>query len=126
MSGIVDPNGNGTSYSYDQQGRAISRAIQGVGVHTYLYQPGAILIAVDPQGSAYHQLHGERFRALRPEQNALGAVTSYTQKCEPAGDEPPVAYAGVSGPRTKLRRRRIGFQRPEPSGMRTSYAYDSV
>ena len=43
LSRITDPNGYATDYSYDQQRRAVSRSVAGVGVTTYLYQPGFML-----------------------------------------------------------------------------------
>ena len=108
MSGIVDPNGYGTSYSYDMQGRAISRAIQGVGVHTYLYQPGAILM-VDPVGNITTQLTGSGF-GLSALQNGLGAVTSYTRNANLARRR-ELADTARRHLDYQLQRRRVGFQR---------------
>jgi YD repeat-containing protein len=50
MTGILDPNGYGTSYAYDQQNRVTARTVSGVGVTTYLYQPGAML-EIDAAGN---------------------------------------------------------------------------
>lgn len=77
LSGIVDPNGYGTSYSFDMQGRIINRVIQGAGTYTYLYQPNLMWI-VDPLGNITTQTTGSSF-SLTNLQDALGAITSYTR-----------------------------------------------
>src|SRR5437660_6864060 len=58
LSGIVDPNGWGTSYSYDQQRRVVSRTVSGAGVTTYLYQSGLVW-TVDALGNLTTQTTGD-------------------------------------------------------------------
>src|SRR5579871_1751792 len=76
LSGIIDPNGYGTSYTYDQQRRVVTRTIQGVGVTTYLYQPG-LMWTVDALGHPTTQTTGGSF-SLSGLTDAGGEMTSFT------------------------------------------------
>ena len=63
LSGVVDPNGYGTSYSFDMQSRVINRVIQGVGTYTYLYAASstrqrAFALACESRGSGRRTVHG--------------------------------------------------------------------
>ena len=121
LSGILDPAGNGTSYLYDQQGRAANRIIQGVGIHTYLYQPGAIL-SLDPMGSTVTQMTGGSF-ALSAAQNAVGGVTSYTRNANLQETSRQMPSGGIWT--TNYNAAGLVSSSVSPLNLRTSYVYDS-
>ena len=67
MTGIVDPNGYGTSYTFDRQKRVTTRTVQANSAKTsYLYQPGYMTI-VDALG-------GVTTQATSGSNYALGAL----------------------------------------------------
>ena len=71
LSGILDPNGFGTSYGYDMQGRVNARTIQGVGSYNYLYQP-TTMMSVDPLGGmAVSTLDDITFKYLKLRETSL-------------------------------------------------------
>ena len=77
LSGIVDPNGYGTSYSFDQQRRTVSRTVAGVGTTSFLYQPGAHFV-VDALSSITTHLTNSNF-AVTATTNPLNALMTFTR-----------------------------------------------
>jgi YD repeat-containing protein len=120
LSGIVDPNGYGTSYTYDRQKRVVTRTVAGVGVTTYLYQP-SVMLTVDVLGNVTTQTTGANF-SLSSMQNPLGALVTFTRNANnqetsrqtPTGAVWTTLYDGsgnVSG-------------RISPLGQQTTFSYD--
>jgi RHS repeat-associated protein len=77
MSQVVDPNGYGTSYTYDQQGRVVTKSVATAGVTTYQYQP-TFMWLTDPLGNLTTHTLGNNF-ALAALTNPLGAIVSITR-----------------------------------------------
>jgi YD repeat-containing protein len=121
LSGIVSPNGFGTSYTYDQQKRVTKRTVAGVGTTTYLYQPG-VMLTVDVLGHVTTQTTGTGF-SLSGMQNAAGALVTFTRNAAnqetsrqmPTGAVWTTLYDGsgnVSG-------------QVSPLGFQTTYTHDA-
>ncbi len=121
LSGIVSPNGYGTSYLYDMQSRVTGRIIQGVGQSTYLYQPG-YMTTIDPLGSLLTQALGTDF-SLSGAQNQLGYITSYTRNAnlQETGRQMPLGGVWTRNYTT------AGLVSSEetPLGAITTYGHDS-
>ncbi len=86
LSGIISPNGYGTSYLYDMQSRVTNRIIQGVGQYTYLYQPG-YMTTIDSVGKLVNTSSRDRLQPLRGAEPARVYHLLYPKR-QPSGDEP--------------------------------------
>ena len=82
MTGIVDPNGYGTSYTFDRQKRVTTRTVQANSAKTsYLYQPGYMTI-VDALGGVTTQATSGSNYALGALQNPDGTTVSITRNAQ--------------------------------------------
>ena len=86
LTGITDPNGYLTTYSYDSNRRVVLRGIAGIGLHTYTYNAGTVLMQ-DPMGArTTHAVNANM--ALTASTNPLGAGTDPDAQCQRPGDKP--------------------------------------
>ena len=122
LSGIIDPNGYGTSYTYDQQKRVRTRSVAGSGVTTYLYQPNA-MTTIDVLGNITTQATGTGF-AVSSIGNALGAVTTFTRNANNQETSRQTPTGAGSGRRVTMGRGMCRV-RSIRLGNRTTYSHDS-
>jgi len=121
LSGLVDPNGYATSYTYDQQKRVVTRTIAGGAVTTYLYQPGAMW-EVDALGNVATQSFDANF-ALTNLVDAGGGSTTYTRNANaqetsrqnPLGAVWTTTYDASGNPSSNI----------DPLGFITTYQHDA-
>lgn len=77
LIGIVDPNGYGTSYTYNTNLQISTRTITGVGTTTYTYSPTSLQIE-DVLGNITTQTVNSAYGVTKA-QDALGGVTTVTR-----------------------------------------------
>lgn len=120
LSGIVDPNGYGTSYTYDRQKRVVTRTVAGVGTTTYLYQPN-VMLTIDVLGNLTTQTTGANF-SLAGMQNPLGALVTFTRNANNQETSRQTATGAVWTTSYDASGNVTG--RIDPLGQQTTFSYD--
>ncbi len=121
LTGIVDPNGFGTSYTYDSSARVATRTIAGAGVTSYTYGTGT-MVTQDALGQITTQLTSAG-NVTMGGQNALGAMVTFTRNANnqatssqtPLGAVWSTSYDGAGNISGQV----------NPLGFQTTYTHDA-
>jgi len=121
LSKITDPNGFATDYTFDQQRRAVSRSVSGVGRTTFLYNPG-FMVTMDALNNISTQALGDSY-SLSAVQAPTGGTVSFTRNAnlqETSRQDPTGAVWSTSHDAAGM-----VTKQQDPAGSVTSFTRDA-